>query len=141
MRHFVSISFFYFHFSIFVFRFYKWIVYNASHNPYFRQASSFKRHKRIHTGEKSYQCDICNKQFAYKNVLVYLRRIQTGEILYQCYMCNKQFAPIGNLGRHRRIHIVEKPYHCNTCKNSLGRTVLLPIIGRYTLERSLFNEN
>ena len=26
-------------------------------------------------------------------------------------------------------------------KNSSGRTVLLPIIGRYTLERSLFNEN
>ena len=141
MRHFGSISFFYLHFSIFVLRFYKWIVYNASHNTYFRQTSSLKRHKQIHTGEKSYQYDNCNKQYAYKYGLVYHRRIHTGEILYQCYMCNKQFAPIGNLGRHRRIHIVEKPYHCNTCKNSLGRTVLLPITGRSTLERSVFKEN
>ena len=32
-------------------------------NKRFTQASNLSRHKRRHTREKSYECDVCNKRF------------------------------------------------------------------------------
>ena len=53
--------------------------------------SELGRHKWIHDGEKSYQCDICNKKFIDKSVLVVHMGIHTGGKPYQCDECNKKF--------------------------------------------------
>ena len=39
---------------------------------------------RIHTGEKKYQCKVCNKLFNQSQLLKHHMRIHTGEKPYQC---------------------------------------------------------
>ena len=41
--------------------------------------SSLAMHKRIHTGEKQCECDICKKAFALRNVLPVHKWIHTGK--------------------------------------------------------------
>ncbi|PRD27606.1 UNVERIFIED_CONTAM: zinc finger protein [Trichonephila clavipes] len=41
----------------------------------------------IHTGEKTYKCDVCER-----------------ESLYKCYVCSKKFRQQIHLKEHNRIH-------------------------------------
>ncbi|XP_050500919.1 zinc finger protein 681-like [Diabrotica virgifera virgifera] len=65
--------------------------------------------------KKSYNCEICYKQFSQKCALKPHLRIHTGEKPYKCEVCPKQFSQIGCLNRHSKIHTREKPYNCDVC--------------------------
>ena len=72
----------------------------------------------IHGGEHPYSCEVCNKAFSHKSILLTHQRVHSGERPYTCEVCNKAFSQQSSLITHERIHSGERPYTCDVCNKA-----------------------
>lgn len=81
---------------------------------------------RVHTKEKLYSCEICNKGFSDKIYLLKHIWIHTKEKLDICDICKKSFSQKYNPVVHLRVHAKEKPCSYKICnKHFSGKSVLV----------------
>ncbi|XP_061552625.1 zinc finger and BTB domain-containing protein 17 isoform X2 [Phycodurus eques] len=89
-------------------------------NKAFSDAAACKAHEKTHSPLKPYCCSICGKSYRQISLLNLHRKRHTGEARYSCESCEKLFTTSGNLKRHRLVHSGLKPYRCEYCDKAFS---------------------
>jgi len=63
-----------------------------------------KAKRRIYTGEKPFQCDVCDNKYASKYSLYRHQKIHTGEKNHVCNVCDRAFTRKDILNNHLKTH-------------------------------------
>ena len=69
----------------------------------------------VHTGEKEFQCEVCEKKFSRQEHLKRHMLTHTKVKTHECDICSKKFSLKDHLVQHFRIHLGKKPYGCAEC--------------------------
>ncbi|XP_069364225.1 zinc finger protein 184-like [Maniola hyperantus] len=88
----------------------------------FQSPHHLKYHMAKHTGQKDFQCDVCEKRFRIKAFLDKHKETHmamTARRLYTCGVCEKTFTCHSSLNRHIWIHR-GKSFKCEICEKAFS---------------------
>lgn len=72
--------------------------------------------KSVHSGERNFECQTCNRRFARKQNLRNHIRTHSGAKPYKCNVCPSSFSNQANLIRHKKTHSGVKAFACILCE-------------------------
>ncbi|XP_075973259.1 uncharacterized protein LOC142974680 [Anticarsia gemmatalis] len=73
-------------------------------------------HTRVHTKDKPFTCDICDKPFSSKGLMnQHKRSVHDKEKSHLCQLCSKSFFKKYHLQKHLQSHTKEKRFECPDC--------------------------
>ncbi|XP_039748392.1 uncharacterized protein LOC120625406 isoform X1 [Pararge aegeria] len=82
----------------------------------FQQKCVLVKHIMHHSKQKLHTCNICQYQSKYSGNLIKHVMTHTGEKPFSCRLCQYKCTKKCNLERHMRSHTGLKPYECKICK-------------------------
>ena len=119
------------------------IRYSCNHyNKSFSQTCNLhlNNYMRIHSGEKPYRCNQCEKYFAIFDNLKRHLRTHTRKKPYQCKFCEKILMGNANVTKHMWRHAGEKPCRCRNCDKCLHVIAIFQYTKGHILVKKRINE-
>ena len=80
----------------------------------------YNKNKIVNTGEKNYNCKICDKSFTQTKSVKRHMLTHSGDKHYTCKICEKLFTQAGTLKTHMLVHTGGNSYNCKICYKSFS---------------------
>ena len=90
----------------------------------FTQNSNLIAHKRMHSEDKPFKCQVegCGMAFTWQNSLLRHRRgVHENVRPFGCEICAKTFQRSSHLQQHLRKHSGERPFKCDLCDKAFAQ--------------------
>lgn len=89
----------------------------------FHHVGNYRKHLKIHSGERPFACNLCEKTFLLaQHLKSHIQLVHVNEKAFQCALCGKLFNHVSNYKKHMRIHNGDKPHKCELCDKAFGST-------------------